>query len=128
MTDRPGDDFQRWLTERFDRLDEKLDARIGALAQEIKETRHANRGSMDQLTAQVVRLVEIVNAQQRELAAIEEWRAEGGQLDLRLRRHSGRLDQQESWRNRVSGALAVVIFLFPTTVGIILWLMGGQPQ
>ena len=119
-------DFQRWLTERFDRIDAKLDQRIGSLEREMKETRHAQRGSLDQIAAQVVRLVEVVNTQQRELAAIDEWRGEGGQLDQRLRRHSDRISVQEMWRTRLSGAVATLIFLFPTTVGLILWVRGGE--
>lgn len=116
-------DFQRWLTERFDRLDEKLDQRIGALSREVQETRHAQRGSMDQLATQVVRLVEQGNAQQRELAAIEEWRSEGGVLDQRLRRHDGRIGAQEAWRNRITGAMALIAFLFPVTVGVVVAVM-----
>lgn len=123
-TQQSDGDFQRWLTQRFDRIDEKIDQRIGSLEREMKDTRHAQRGSLETIAAQVVRLVEQMNAQQRELAAIEEWRGEGGQLDLRLRRHSSRIDTTDAWRNRITGAVGALMFLFPTTVGVILWVLG----
>lgn len=119
MTSPADTDLTRWLTERFDRLDDKVDRRIDELSTEVRTTRHGQKASMDQLTTQVVELVTTVRSHEGMLAQLNAWRADEGPLDSRLRRHGKRLDDGEAWRNRFAGGLAVVLFLFPTTVGVI---------
>lgn len=119
MTPDESRDLRKWMEQRFDRIDQKVDERTSALAGELQATRHEMRPVLEQLAVQMAELVTTSRQHDRELGAINEWRSDEGPLDARLKRHSVRQDSFDGWRNRVVGALAVLTFLFPVTVGVI---------
>ncbi|HEX6956269.1 MAG TPA: hypothetical protein VF156_15450 [Agromyces sp.] len=125
----PTTEFQRWLADRLDRIDDKVDERIDVLAEEIKTTRHAQRGSLETLTLQVSALVGDMARQAQDVRAINEWRSEGGPLDSRFRRHDKRLTEGESWRYTMRGALIAASLFVPivtgVTVGVAVKLLAG---
>lgn len=120
MTPAESDDLRKWMEQRFDRIDDKLERETSALASEIVTTRHGLKPVIEQIAVQVAQEVVKTAENTRRIDSINAWRADDGPLDQRFHRHSSRLDAGEAWRNRFAGGLAVVMFLFPTTVGVIL--------
>lgn len=119
MTPDESRQLRAWMEQRFDRIDAKVDERISGLAAELQQTRHGFRPVLEQLAVQMAELVTTSRQHDRELGAINEWRQDEGPLDQRLKRHSSRQDTFDGWRNRMVGAIAVLTFLFPVTVGVV---------
>lgn len=91
MTPDQEQSIRTWMEARFDRIDDKMDHAIQNLAEEIRTTRHGQREVSEQLARQMVVLQE--NAQHDRLRIIELERRTGeeGPIDLRFRRHDGRI-------------------------------------
>ncbi len=126
----PEETLRQWMEERFDKLDQQMRDAVKELATEQKETRHKQQGAIDQIGMQVGVLVTQAHARERELAALQEWRGDGGALDQRFQRQSRemaddrrRVEDIQGWKNRVTGALGIIAFMFPATVGVIVALL-----
>lgn len=123
-----GDDakgLRDWMESRFDRIDMKVDEKTSALSDEIKQTRHGFRPVLEQLAIQLAELVTTSRQHDREIAAVNEWRADDGPLDLRFKRHSARHEEQEKWRNTIRGALIVASLFIPIVTGVTTGLVVG---
>lgn len=123
MTESEQIDLRRWLESRFDRVDRKVDHVNRELGDEIKATRHGFRPVLEQMAVQMAELVTVSRQHDRELAAIDAWRADEGPLDTRLKRHASRHNETDRWRNRMVGGMAVITFLFPVTIGVVVALL-----
>jgi hypothetical protein len=113
------EELRGWLVERFDRIDDKIERKLDALQREVVDTRHAQKGSLDQIALDLVRNIERSIENTRRIDSINTWRSEGGPLQQRFHEIDERQDQTDAWRNRMLGAIAVVVTLFPVTVGIV---------
>lgn len=119
MTSDDRTEMQKWMEARFDRLDDKLQTRSEALEREIVNTRHNLRPVIEQIAIQVAANVTATSINATAIAAINEWRAEEGPLDRRLKRHSARADDVDRWRHTLRGALIAVSFFVPIVTGIV---------
>lgn len=98
------------MQERFDRLEDQADAQSASLRNQAAEiqkdlvaTRHSQRQVLQQLTVQVVEIQKDVNLHAGEI----------GTLKAGINTH-------DDWRNRIIGGMALIVFLFPATVAVIL--------
>lgn len=112
-------ELQRWIDDRMERTELRVEDRLSELAKEIQNTRHAQRGSLETLTLQVTTLVGEIGRQGQDLRAINEWRAEGGPLDSRFRRHDARIISQETWRSTMRGSLITASLFAPLLTGVV---------
>lgn len=77
---------QDWFIERFDRFDDQLRNGLKELRDEVVNTRHAQKASLDTMALQLATLVtEVSNAKAR-IEVINQWRADGGPLDQKFMR------------------------------------------
>lgn len=112
--------LRAWMEQRFDRIDDQLDRETQSLAEEIKSTRHGINPVLQQLAIQASVNLQLANENKKRIDKIDDWREPEGPLDSRLKRHSTKQADLEGWRNRVLGALGVVMFLFPLTLAAVL--------
>lgn len=119
MTTDERHDLRKWMEERFDRLDEKVERKGKDLFDEIVDTRHGLKETIVGLTMQIVENTVETRVNTSKIREINAWRADGGPLDERLHRHSQRDDSSDAWRNRMVGGIAVIVILFPATVAVI---------
>lgn len=104
----------RWLADRLDRMEAVVDDRFEKMGQEIQRSRHGLREVVDTIAIQVAQLVQTSNEHERRITQGEESH----------HRKGDRLAALEKWQARLGGAVGVLVVLFPTTVGVILWAMG----
>lgn len=97
MTPEESQSLRRWMEDRFDRVEGKIENLMMTATQVVLQT----------------------NINTDDISDINAWRADDGPLNARFRRHSERQNQHDGWRNRVVGGIAVLVVLFPTTVGAI---------
>jgi hypothetical protein len=100
----------RWLADRLDRIEAGVDERFDRMAQEIQKSRHGLREVVDTIAIQVAELVTSQREHERRIT----------QGEASHSRKGDRLAALERWQARLGGAVAVLAFLFPTTVGVIL--------
>lgn len=100
----------RWLADRLDRMEGSVDERFDRMAEEIRTSRHGLREVVETIALQVASLVTIQAEHTRRIAETE-----GS-----ARRKGERIASLERWRSFLAGAVAALMFLFPTTVAVIL--------
>lgn len=95
---RASDELLRLVMERFDRMEDRADARFDELANEIKITRHGGREALTMVTEQLVETVRTValhgqrlEAQGLAITELERRTSDDGPIDKRFRRHDTRL-------------------------------------
>lgn len=119
MTPEQQEGFRRWMEERFDRIDERLERETHSLQQELVATRHGLKASAETITMQVVELVVKTNDNTNKIDAINRWREDEGPLDQRLKRHSQRIEDEKTWRDTMRGGLIAASLFVPIFTGII---------
>lgn len=108
-----GDFNMRWMADRLDRIEQTMDDRFERLSDDIVKSRHGLKDVVGTMAEQMANLVTLTAEHQRRHEA----------ADASLRRKGERISALERWRSYLAGALAVVMFLFPTTVGVVLAVM-----